>query len=58
MPAVLAEVACLSNNREARLLAQPSYRQKIAEALFEGIEYYSRHVNPPITIAEKGTQHD
>ncbi|MCP4898549.1 MAG: N-acetylmuramoyl-L-alanine amidase [bacterium] len=58
MPAVLAEVACISNAREARLLAQPSYRQKIAEALFEGIESYSQHVNPHITIAEKGAQHD
>ncbi len=58
MPAVLAEVACLSNNREARLLAQPSYRQRIAEALLEGIESYSQHVTPPITIAEKGVQHE
>lgn len=54
MPAVLAEVACLSNDREARLLAQPSYRQKIAEALFEGIEAYARHINTEISIAEKG----
>jgi len=30
MPAVLAEVACLSNDREARQLAIPSYRQNIA----------------------------
>jgi len=58
MPAVLAEVACISNDREARLLAQPSYRQKIAEALFEGIESYSQHLNPHITIAEKGAQYE
>jgi N-acetylmuramoyl-L-alanine amidase len=58
MPAALAEVACLSNSREARMLSSPSYRQKIAQALFEGIDTYSRHVNPQISIAEKGAQHD
>lgn len=40
MPAVLAEVACLSNEREARLLAIPSYRQRIGEALARGILEY------------------
>ncbi len=40
MPAVLAEVACLSNEREARLLAIPSYRQRIGEALARGILDY------------------
>jgi N-acetylmuramoyl-L-alanine amidase len=44
MPAILAEVACLSNDREARLLAIPSYRQKIAEALFFGLTSYCRRV--------------
>jgi len=45
MPAVLAEVACLSNNREATLIAQPQYRQRIAEALFTGIQGYARAVS-------------
>ena len=33
MPAILAEVSCLSNEQEAALLAEPLYRQYIAEAL-------------------------
>jgi N-acetylmuramoyl-L-alanine amidase len=41
MPAVLAEVGCLSNETEAALLGQPEYRQKIAEALFAGIRAYA-----------------
>ncbi len=45
MPAILAEVACLSNDREARLLALPLYRQKIAEALLTGIYGYAQEVN-------------
>jgi len=42
MPAVLAEVGCLSNTREAAMLQQPQYRQKIAEALFRGIHEYAK----------------
>ncbi len=50
MPAILAEVACLSNEDEARLLGQADYRDRIARALFEGIAAYSRAVaqtDPP-----------
>jgi N-acetylmuramoyl-L-alanine amidase len=52
---VLVEVACLSNDREARLLARPSYRQRIAEALFDGIARYAATVNAPGEEYEKGT---
>lgn len=41
MPAILAEVGCLSNPREATMLGQANYRQKIAEALFQGIQAYA-----------------
>ncbi len=41
MPAILAEVACLSNEKEARLLMTAEYRQFIAEALFEGIDAFA-----------------
>jgi N-acetylmuramoyl-L-alanine amidase len=40
MPAILAEVSCLSNDDEAELLGDVSYRQSIADALFTGIEAY------------------
>ncbi|MBI2212313.1 MAG: N-acetylmuramoyl-L-alanine amidase [Acidobacteria bacterium] len=42
MPAILAEVACLSNKDEAKLLATDEYRQQIADALFKGIVAYAR----------------
>lgn len=51
MPAILAEVSCLSNEHEARLLARPAYRQQIARALFEGIRNYSA---PPETADSGG----
>lgn len=45
MPAILAEVACLSNEEEARLLMTAEYRQHIAEALHAGIESYSQRLS-------------
>lgn len=45
MPAILAEVSCLSNKNEARLLMTPEYRQFIAAALSRGIEDYARELN-------------
>jgi N-acetylmuramoyl-L-alanine amidase len=40
MPAILAEVSCLSNLEEAELLNKSAYRQSIADALFDGIDAY------------------
>ncbi|HEX6158650.1 MAG TPA: N-acetylmuramoyl-L-alanine amidase [Thermoanaerobaculia bacterium] len=47
MPAILAEVGCLSNEKEAAMLRQPGYRQKIADALFEGIRAYASAGDAP-----------
>ncbi|MGH7869535.1 MAG: N-acetylmuramoyl-L-alanine amidase family protein, partial [Candidatus Dormibacteraceae bacterium] len=40
MPSILAEISFLSNPHDERLLRKPAYRQKIAEALYEGIAQY------------------
>jgi N-acetylmuramoyl-L-alanine amidase len=40
-PGILAEVSCLSNEAEARRLADPAHRQRIARALFLGIHAYA-----------------
>ena len=45
MPAVLVEVSYLSNQEEARLLAVPEYRQRIAQALFQGVRAYAETLN-------------
>jgi N-acetylmuramoyl-L-alanine amidase len=47
MPAILAEVSCLSNRKEAELLATEPYRQAIAEALLGGIDSYTRELSRP-----------
>ena len=57
MPAILAEVSCLSNEDEAELLTKPLYRQYIAEALAEGIRSYADAVEgkPEPSGGKKGT---
>lgn len=40
MPAILAEMGFVSNSREEELIATESYRQKSAQALFNGIKKY------------------
>lgn len=47
MPGILAEVSYLSNDEDARLLAEPSYRAEIARALFQGIRGYADARNRP-----------
>jgi N-acetylmuramoyl-L-alanine amidase len=41
MPAILAEVSCLSNEEETRLLKTTEYRERIARALHAGIRSYA-----------------
>ncbi len=52
MPAILAEVGCISNRGEAAMLARADYRQKIAEALYLGIHAYAGAAETP---QKKGT---
>jgi N-acetylmuramoyl-L-alanine amidase len=52
MPAILAEVGCLSNEREAQMLRNGTYRQQIAQALFHGIHAYASANDAP---QRKGT---
>ena len=58
MPSILAEIGFLSNPADEFNLSLPEYRQRIAEALFEGLREYSisrdRRValqRPPLTTA-------
>jgi N-acetylmuramoyl-L-alanine amidase len=56
MPAVLAEVSCLSSDEEIALLREPSYRQQIAEALHAGIVSYARSIETgPLTARPQAT---
>lgn len=42
MPSVLAEIGFVSNPKDEALMKKPEYRQRLAEALYRGIERYAR----------------
>jgi N-acetylmuramoyl-L-alanine amidase len=42
---VLAEVSCLSNEDDVKLLTNGDYRERIAEALLQGIRSYTNNLN-------------
>ncbi|MEK6744479.1 MAG: N-acetylmuramoyl-L-alanine amidase [Nitrospirota bacterium] len=48
MPSILAEVGFISNAEEEALLRKDAYRQKLAEALFQGIKRYVESRDPVI----------
>lgn len=52
MPAILAEIGCMSNTHDVARLSRPDYRQQIADALFEGIRAYASAHD---TLDKKGT---
>ncbi len=54
MPSVLVEVSFLTNRQEGRLLRSAAYRQKIADALLDGIRRYQRSLKKVQVLAEQG----
>jgi N-acetylmuramoyl-L-alanine amidase len=53
MPSVLAEISFLTNAQEVRLLRGTTYRQRIAEALFDGIRKYQGSLKADIEVAQQ-----
>jgi N-acetylmuramoyl-L-alanine amidase len=53
MPSVLAEISFLTNPQEGRLLKANAHRQRIAEALFDGIAQYQRALKNVRTVANQ-----
>jgi N-acetylmuramoyl-L-alanine amidase len=47
MPAILAEIGCMSNINEVTMLRRAEYRQHVAEALFQGIHAYASSADSP-----------
>jgi len=53
MPSVLAEVGFLTNVREEAQLKRPEYRDRLAEALFQGVSDYASTLSA-MTLAGDG----
>lgn len=52
MPAILVEIACLSNEDEVALLTKEDYRESIALGLLRGIYDYASRLNTPVAKGE------
>jgi N-acetylmuramoyl-L-alanine amidase len=53
MPSVLAEISFVTHSQEGKLLKSKAYRQKIAEALYQGVERYQRSLKAVKTVANQ-----
>jgi len=53
MPSVLAEISFITHSHEGKLLKNKAYRQKIAEALYRGVERYQRSLKAVKTVANQ-----
>ena len=55
MPAILAEVSFVSSPTDENNLQSEKYRQKIAEALYQGLAHYEQaaHAKPAVSLASK-----
>ncbi|MBI1876019.1 MAG: N-acetylmuramoyl-L-alanine amidase [Acidobacteria bacterium] len=51
MPSILAEVSFITNRQESQLLKTTAYRQRLAEALMDGIRKYQRSLKGTQTTA-------
>jgi N-acetylmuramoyl-L-alanine amidase len=41
MPSILAEISFVTNEKDARQLEEPEYRQRVAESLYKGVAKYA-----------------
>jgi N-acetylmuramoyl-L-alanine amidase len=53
MPSILAEISFISNPKSAQLLTEPAYRERIAQALYQGVAKYVGTLNG-LRIAQNG----
>ncbi len=53
MPSILAEISFLTNHADAALLKQSAYRQRIAQALCDGIVKYQASLKKVTTVASR-----
>jgi N-acetylmuramoyl-L-alanine amidase len=56
MPSILAEISFVTNEKDARQLQEPEYRQRVAESLYKGVAKYAGGLSgahPPAERASK-----
>ena len=53
MPSILAEISFLTNPQDAKLLKNSNYRQRIAQALFDGVRKYQTSLKTAPAVAHQ-----
>jgi N-acetylmuramoyl-L-alanine amidase len=55
MPSILAEISFVTNEKDARQLQGPEYRERVAESLYKGVAKYSGGLSGTRTPAERAS---
>jgi N-acetylmuramoyl-L-alanine amidase len=53
MPSILAEISFVTHSQEGKLLKTASYRQRIAEALYQGVRRYQKSLKAVTAVASQ-----
>ncbi|MGD0442342.1 MAG: N-acetylmuramoyl-L-alanine amidase [Edaphobacter sp.] len=55
MPSILAEISFVTNEKDARQLQEPEYRQRVAESLYKGVAKYAGGLSGTRSPAERAS---
>jgi N-acetylmuramoyl-L-alanine amidase len=55
MPSILAEISFVTNEKDARQLQEPEYRERVAESLYKGVAKYAGGLSGTRTPAERAS---
>jgi N-acetylmuramoyl-L-alanine amidase len=55
MPSILAEISFVTNERDARQLQEPEYRERVAESLYKGVAKYASGLSGGQTATERAS---
>jgi N-acetylmuramoyl-L-alanine amidase len=56
MPSILAEISFVTNQKDARQLQEPEYRERVAESLYKGVAKYAGGLSGTRTPAERASR--
>ena len=55
MPSILAEISFVTNEKDARQLQEPDYRERVAESLYKGVAKYAGGLSGARTTTERAS---
>jgi N-acetylmuramoyl-L-alanine amidase len=56
MPSILAEISFVTNEKDARQLQEPEYRERVAESLYKGVAKYASGLSGLRTPTERASR--